>query len=60
MPFGLSDALVVFHELMSVVLQGFNDFATAYLDDIFVSCSTLKELCCNILATQTYLSSLTV
>ena len=34
MPFGLSNAPAVFQELMSVILQGCNNFATAYLDDI--------------------------
>ena len=36
MPFGLSNAPAVFQELMTVhvVLQGCNEFATAYLDDI--------------------------
>ena len=43
MTFGLSNAPVVFQELMSVVLQGCNDFATAYLDDIMVFSSTLEE-----------------
>ena len=43
MPFGLSNAPAVFQELMSVVLQGCNDFATAYLDDIMVFRSTLEE-----------------
>ena len=43
MPFGLSNAPAVFQELMSVVLQGCNDFATAYLDDIMVFSSTLEE-----------------
>ena len=43
MPFGLSNAAAVFQELMSVVWQGCNDFATAYLDDIMVSISTLEE-----------------
>ena len=42
-PFGLSNAPAVFQELMSVVLQGCNDFATAYLDDIMVFSSTLEE-----------------
>ena len=42
-PFGLSNALAVFQEFMSVVLQGCNDFATAYLDDIMVFSSTLEE-----------------
>ena len=41
--FGLSNAPVVFQELMSVVLQGCNDFATAYLDDIMVFSSTMEE-----------------
>ena len=43
MPFGLSNAPAVFQELMSVVLQGCNDFATAYLDDIMVFSSTLED-----------------
>ena len=43
MPFGLSNAPAVFQELMSVVLQGCNNFATAYLDDIMIFSSTLEE-----------------
>ena len=43
MPFGLSNALYVFQELMSVVLQGLGDFAIAYLDDILVFSLTLKD-----------------
>ena len=43
MPFGLSNAPAVFQELMSVVLQGCNDFATAHLDDIMLFSSTLEE-----------------
>ena len=43
MPFGLSNAPAVFQELMYVVLQGCNDFTTAYLDDIMVFSSTLEE-----------------
>ena len=43
MPFGISNAPAVFQELMSVVLQGCNNFATAYLDDIKVFSSTLEE-----------------
>ena len=43
MPFGLSNAPAVFQELMSVVLQGCNVFATAYLDDIMVFSSTSEE-----------------
>ena len=43
MPFGLSNAPAVFQELMSVVLQGCNDFATAYSDDIMVFSSTFEE-----------------
>ena len=39
MPFGLSNA----QELMSVVLQGCNNFATVYLDDILVFGATLEE-----------------
>ena len=43
MPFGLSNAPAVFQELMSIVLQGCNAFATAYLDDILVFSSTLED-----------------
>ena len=43
MPFGLSNAPAVFQELMSVVLQGCNDFSTAYLDDIMIFSPTLEE-----------------
>ena len=43
MPFGLSNALAVFQELMSVIIQGCNNFATAYLDDIMIFSSTLEE-----------------
>ena len=40
---GLSNAPAVFQELMLVVLQGCNNFATAYLDDIMIFSSTLEE-----------------
>ena len=43
MPFGLSNAPAVFQELMSVLLQGCNNFATAYLDGIMIFSSTLEE-----------------
>ena len=43
MPFGLSNAPAVFQELMSVVLQGYSNFATAYLDDIMIFSATLEE-----------------
>ena len=43
MPFGLSNAPAVFQELMSVVLRGYHDFATAYLDDILIFSSTLEK-----------------
>lgn len=43
MPFGLSNAPAIFQELMSVVLQECSNFATAYLDDILIFSSTLKE-----------------
>ena len=36
MPFGLCNAPAVFQELMSVVLQGCEEFATAYIDDILI------------------------
>ena len=43
MLFGLSNAKAAFQALMSVVLQGCNNFATAYLDDILVFSATLEE-----------------
>ena len=39
----ISNAPAVFQELMSVVLQGCNDFLTAYLDDIMIFSPTLEE-----------------
>ena len=41
--FGLSNAPAVFQELMSVILQDCNNFATTYLDDIIIFSSTLEE-----------------
>ena len=43
MPFGLSNAPVVIQQLMSVVLQSCNNFATAYLDNLLVFSATLEE-----------------
>ncbi len=43
MPFGLSNAPAIFQELMSVVLQGLDGFAIAYLDDILVFSPTLED-----------------
>ena len=43
MPFGLSNAPAVFQELMSIVLNGCNDFAIAYLDDILIFSETFEE-----------------
>ena len=43
MPFGLSNAPAIFQELMSVILQGYNNFATANLDDTLIFSSTLEE-----------------
>ena len=43
MPFGHSNTPAVFQEPMSVVLQGCNDFSTAYLDDIMIFSPTLEE-----------------
>ena len=43
MPFGLNNAPAVFQELMNIVLQGCEDFATAYLDDILIFSSTEEE-----------------
>ena len=42
-PLGLSNAPAVFQEVMSLVLQGCNYFATACLGDIMVFSSTLEE-----------------
>ena len=36
MPFSLSNAPGVFTQLMSIVLEGLEDFAMAYLDDVLV------------------------
>ena len=35
-PFGLAQALAYFQQLISIVLQGYSDFAMAYLDDIII------------------------
>ena len=43
MPFGLSNAPAVFQELMSIVLNGCNAFAIAYLDDILIFSTTFEE-----------------
>ena len=43
MPFGLSNVQAVVQEPMSVDLQGCNNFATAYLDDILIFSATLEE-----------------
>ena len=43
MPFGLSNAPVVFEELMSIVLNGCNAFSIAYLDDILIFSETFEE-----------------
>ena len=43
MPFGLSNAPAVFQELMNIVLQGCEDFAMAYLDDVLIFSRTPEE-----------------
>ena len=43
MPFGLSNAPAVFLELMNIVLQGCEDFAMAYLDDVLIFSKDEKE-----------------
>jgi transposase InsO family protein len=43
MPFGLHNAPAVFQELMNIVLQGCEAFATAYLDDILVFSKNPEE-----------------
>lgn len=36
MPFGLCNAPAIFSNLMAKVLQGLEDFTTAYLDDVIM------------------------
>lgn len=43
MPFGLVNAPAIFSQLISVALQGCEQFAVAYLDDILVFSKTLEE-----------------
>ncbi|XP_052710929.1 uncharacterized protein LOC128185352 [Crassostrea angulata] len=43
MPFGLSNAPAVFQELMNIVLQGQEEFAIAYLDDILIFSETPED-----------------
>ena len=43
MPFELSNATGVFTQLMSIVQEGMEDFAMAYLDDIMVFSKTPEE-----------------
>lgn len=43
MPFGLSNAPAVFQEMMNIVLQGPEEFAIAYLDDILIFSETLQD-----------------
>jgi len=43
MPFGLCNAPSVFMLLMNIVLQGLEDFACAYLDDVIIFSRTAEE-----------------
>ena len=43
MPFGLANAPGVFQELMSIVLQGKEDHALAYLDDVLIFSDTIDN-----------------
>ena len=43
MPFGLCNAPSVFTELMTEVLDGLDDFATSYLDDVLIWSNSLSE-----------------
>ena len=43
MPFGLTNAPGVFQELMSIVLQGQEDFTLAYLDGILIFSNNIEE-----------------
>jgi hypothetical protein len=43
MPFGLSNAPVVFQELVNIVLQGQDDVSIAYLDDTLIFSETAED-----------------
>jgi len=43
MPFGLANAPGIFQELMSVVLEGQEEYALAYLDDILIFSDTVED-----------------
>ena len=43
MPFGLSCAPGIFCELMSVVLEGLESFASAYMDDVLIFSETIED-----------------
>ena len=43
MPFGLSNTPAVFQELMNIVLQGCEEFAMAYLDDVLIFSKNPEE-----------------
>ena len=43
MPFGLSNAPAVFQELINIVLQGCDEFAMAYLDDVLIFSKNPEE-----------------
>ena len=43
MPFGLTNAPGIFQQLMATALEGFEHFATAYLDDLIIWSSSAEE-----------------
>ena len=43
MPFGLANAPNLFQELMSIVMQGQENFDLTYLDDILISSDTMDD-----------------
>ena len=43
MPFGLANASGIFQQLMSIVLEGLENFSMAYLDDIIIFSSSVRE-----------------
>ena len=43
MPFGLCNAPSVFTELMNEVLNGLDDFATSYLNDVLIWSNSLSR-----------------